>query len=225
MIALLNFFGRTGAQPSPYRSNVEIEIKGVNKFNYPIQFFLLFGANQLMGFTKYGVSEMDSIFRRAVLVKFPIRQQRDTGFKKAVIAPELLDRIYSYYLWCPVPVMFTDAEMDGWIEDTKQRWLLDADPVMRVCKEEYRWVPQGSILTTDVWAHVAERLEADDMTVPADLHADVTQALETMKITRKGRTDPVYINIEAINPSEEAEPKLNQTALDHMLAEKKGGSK
>jgi phage/plasmid-associated DNA primase len=205
--------------------SIEIEIKGVGKFKWNIRTFLLFGSNQLMGFTKYGVSEMDSIFRRAVLVKFPIRMHRDKEFKKEVIAPELLDRIYSYYIHCAVTLMYEDAGMDAWIEDTKQRWLLDADPVMRVCKEEYWWVPQGSLLTTEVWAHVTERLNADDIAIPADLHADVTQALETMKITRKGRTDPVYMNIEALHTEDNGGPQLSQTAIDKMLAEKKEGSK
>jgi hypothetical protein len=94
--------------------------------------------------------------------------------------------------------------MDDWIENTKQQWLLNADPIMDICKKEYRWSPHGSLRIADVRAHVSECLREEGIIEPKDLQADITQALASMRITRNSsRHDPQYQNIEAIDPIED----------------------
>lgn len=177
----------------------ELEFKGIDRFKIPIRVHFVFGTNQLMKFSQDSVQEIDSLMRRTVLGHFSKSQIRDVAFKDQMKDPIVLDQIFSFLLNCPLIEVYKPADMEKYIEITLQRWLLDAEPLMRIIKELFEFTPsQGMTLTvTTVMDVVKTMIEREKLTLPKDLQADITTALRSMNIYRNNArgSNASYSNI------------------------------
>jgi len=185
--------------------DIEIELKGVTAFEYRIALFMAFGINQLMGFTQNAEKEVDSIMRRVVLVEFPDIQKLDAEFKKSLLDPHFLDRLYSWFvISSPLP-LFEESNQIAWIQRNKKKWLLNADPVLRILLENYAFAEHVTITSTDVISFVRSELESEGMLVPKNLKLQITNAFSTMDIfpNDKRGTKALYLNVRPIDVAEQ----------------------
>jgi len=224
--------------------DIEVELKNVDSFKHPIQVFLMFGANQLMKFSKKDASEIESVMRRACLVHYPEAQKRDTKFKKALVQSDFLDRAWSYWINCEFKLMLSDEDddaLDTWVNQTLEQWLTDSEPVMRILKELYEFdktvvghdPKKGTPLYKRVQCNlvaeeVGEVLTSESLQLPGDLQADITQAFKSMGIIKNNRRgiEAYYLKLskiekkdEDIESSEPTEPTAPQQ-MDSVLQKK-----
>lgn len=184
--------------------NIEVRLMYKDPFKYPVLCFHAYGSNQCSKFSKNLNEEVGSVMKRLCLCHYPVVQERDDEFKKSLQDPDLLDRIYSYLLDCIYEPLVTAENMEEWIRDNTERWFLDAEPVNRVVHELYEYnddvlsviTRKGknygmpvypSLLCHDVEREVREVLVDEGRSPAADLPADITEALKTMKIFREGK--------------------------------------
>lgn len=197
--------------------DVEINIKFVPAFNYPIKGFHAYGTNQLSKFEKNVVEEVESIMKRMCLIHYPKAQKRDDVFKKSLSEPELLDRIFSYLVNCEYVPLISETNLEEWIRTTQAEWMQNAEPIHRFVHEifEYAPIPIGidnkgmpvyhTLTINEVTDAIRDVLMGENLIVPGDLTADITSALKTMKIYRsKSRSARQYIKIKF----KDKEPKV-----------------
>lgn len=171
--------------------NLQIEIKGVPKFKYPIAIFFAFGTNQLPSFQKGSSMEMESLMRRACLIHYPQMQLHDPSFKSLIKDPGVLDLIFSYLVALPYIPLYLPCELEEWIRNNTEKWLEDSAPVLRVLKNLYFYCPiprnaKGDPYSLEVRAVYEETRDmlGDEGYVTGDLQADITEAFRSMKIYR-----------------------------------------
>lgn len=171
--------------------DLEIELKGITKFKYPIVIFFAFGTNQLPSFVKGASMEMESLMRRACLIHYPKTQVHEPEFKKLMRDPGILDLIFSYLMHLPYIPLYLPQELDAWIDKNMEKWLDDSAPVMRAIKSLYFYcdIPSNgkgdpySIPIHSVIEEVREILQEEGFVI-GDLQADITAALKSMRIHR-----------------------------------------
>jgi len=192
---------------------LEVELKNKDPFKYLISCFLVFGINQLMGFNQDAEKEIDSIMRRVILVECPTMMPKNAEFKKKIRDPEFLDELYSWGVITPPLLMYEPEEEEEWIRQNKELWLLNSDPILRICREEFEYCPPEiiqeesgieipliqSIRIMEVITTVSECLEEEGQIIPkhTDIQTLITRSLKTMKIlknTRHGK-NAAYENI------------------------------
>ncbi len=181
---------------------LEVEKKGTKQFDYPAKCIHAFASNQCMKIAKQAVQETESVMRRGCLIHYPKAQPRDDAFKRHIRDPEVLDRIYSYLLNCQYEPLVTDATLEDWIQETNEKWMLDAEPVNRILHELYEFddailghYEDGEAIYRVIACHevvneIQNGLTDEGFTPPNDLMADITRALKTMKIiqnTKRGK--------------------------------------
>lgn len=170
---------------------LEIELKGLDKFKYPIMLFFAFGTNQLPSFKKGASMEMESLMRRACLVHYPQMQSHDPTFKALITDPGVLDLIFSYLVAMPFIPLYLPCQLEDWIRANTDKWLEDSAPVLKALKELYFYcdIPMNakgvpySLEVRAVHEEVRE-IMMDEGFVTGDLQADITEAFRSMKIYR-----------------------------------------
>jgi phage/plasmid-associated DNA primase len=208
--------------------DLEINIKSVPQFDWPVVCFFLFGANQLMKFVKSAAEEVESIMRRACLAHYPGGQPRDPAFKKSLRDPKFLDELFSYYVNCDYePIM--DLALDDWVDQTLEQWLLDADPVMRILKEEYIYDDYSDshdpktflpcyhqIPCVEVVEVVRNIMSSEGYNPPGDLMSDVTTAFKTMKVLKNTKRGQKAAYIKVRKRTLIDEPDAEPTGAEQM---------
>jgi len=192
---------------------LEVEMKNRDPFKYLISCFLIFGINQLMGFDKDAEKEIDSVMRRAVLIQCPNVMPKDAKFKRKIRDPEFLDELYSWAVIKPHLPIYEAEEMEEWIRQNKEDWLLNSNPILRICKELYEYCATDEVISdegvtiplvrslrvSEVVPEILENLDAEGHIIPqhTSVQSQITQALKTMKIYRNTRTgkNSAYENI------------------------------
>ena len=176
---------------------IDIEIKGKTPFAYPVQLFLAFGINQLMGFTKEAEKEIESIMRRVVLVEFPKKQAVDAAFKKQLVEPAFLDHLFSWLIITQPMPLFDETDQDEWVAGNKEKWIMNAYPIIRILSERYEKVLNCSIEAYEVVEYVREQLKSEGQIISKDLKSYVTQAFATLDIypNNKRGANCHYLNV------------------------------
>lgn len=209
--------------------DIEIEIKGIPRFNFEMKLFLAGGLNQLVEFAKNAEKEIDSIMRRAVLVEFPNVQKVNRAFKKSLADPKYLDQLYSWLVMTqPVP-FYDEDNMDEWIQRNKKKWLMNADPVMRIIQDNFEFKKQHTIKAHDVIGFVREEMKKEGFLIPQgqSLKNQITNAFSAMNIyhNQKRGSKCLYQNVSEMFPdiikSDESESKSTlEFDVDFTIDEK-----
>ena len=175
---------------------IEVELKGTNSFKWPVRCFLIFGINQLMGFKATSEKEIESIFRRAMLIQLPKTLERNTALKKAMVDPSFLDELYSWLVWMRPRKIVEDASIEDWVNIQKEKWLTNANPILTICRELYRYEEYMELPVRQIVDEIREELGEVGLT-SQQLQTNVSQALQTMRIYRdNGRgVNAKYLNI------------------------------
>ena len=194
--------------------DMDIELKGVNSFTYPISLFLAFGINQLMGFTQNAEKEIDSVMRRVVMVEFPDVQKVDAPFKNSLEDPAFLDQLYSWFVITQSVPLFEVEQQNSWVQRNKKKWLLNSDPILRILMDTYQYEEGESVHAYEVVVRVKNELEQSGSLVPKSLKTQVTNALSTMGIYPNGRRG-ASANYE--NMSEMGQYGIEKVDLDFLL--------
>lgn len=163
---------------------IEVELKGTDSFQYPVRCFLIFGINQLMGFKATSEQEIESIFRRALLIHLPTTLKRNTKFKHQLQDSEFLDELYSWLVWMRPLNILDDDSIEWWVNMNKRKWLTNSNPILAICKSLYVHFQGGKLGVRDVQDEVRAELENDGKLTSHQLQTNITQALQTMKIYR-----------------------------------------
>lgn len=182
-----------------------VEMKGRDVFHFLVRCFLIFGINQLMGFKSSSEKEIESIFRRVLLINVPTKLASDPAFKKSTEDPKFLDELYSWLVWMRPRQIINQIEVDceeqqhidKWIDVQKTKWLENANPILGILKEKYVWKGGAEIPCRDVYEYVREQLEEEGILSNQQLQTNVTQALQTMNIYRNNArgANAKYLNI------------------------------
>jgi len=172
--------------------DIEVEIKGLTPFTFPINCFFAFGINQLMEFKKDAEKEIDSIMRRVVLVEFPTVQKINTVFKKELLDDDFLDELYSWFVVTKSNPLFYDDEQESWIQRNKQKWFMNSNPILKILLENYIYTAtieiEGSdpiidkIFCREVVKLVKDELELDGQHIPSNLKGMITHSFSSMNI-------------------------------------------
>lgn len=177
---------------------IEVELKGRDLFTYFIQCFLVFGINQLPGFKSSSEKEIESIFRRVLLISIPETQKKNPAFKKSTEDPKFLDQLYSW-LVCrrPLPII---EDIDIWVNSQQEKWLMNANPILAILKQKYSYSKGRVIACREVYEYVLHELENDGILTTQQLQTNVTQALQTMKIYKNAQrgANAKYENIKEV---------------------------
>lgn len=201
---------------------IEVELKGKTPFTYPIGIFLAFGINQLMGFTDDAEKEIDSIMRRVVLVEFPNEQKLSPKFKKSLQDPVFLDELYSWFVITQSYPFFeyTKESQREWIKRNKKKWLLNADPILRILMDNYIFEEDMKIQSYDVVGVVKIQLEKDGNFVPKRLKTLITQAFSTMNIYPNNArgANQYYVNVSEMNYLNGQEDEVKR-GMDKILTQ------
>jgi phage/plasmid-associated DNA primase len=185
--------------------DIEIEIKGLTPIEYKITLFLAFAIQQLPGFNIHAEKEIDSIMRRVVLVEYPVMQEVNREFKKSLIDPTFLDQLYSWLVVTnPVPFYENYKEEEEWIQYNKNKWLMNADPILRILLDNYEYKEKYTVKAYDVVQMVKEQLMNEGMLVPKSVKTQITNAFSTMNISNNGKrgSNCLYENCRQIDPED-----------------------
>ena len=181
---------------------IEVELKGRDSFMYPIKCFLLFGINQLMEFSSKSEKEIESIFRRSLLVNLPNTLKRNPQFKRDLEDPKFLDELYSWLIWMRPRAIIGDGEdeLDNWIEIQKTKWLNNANPILAICRELFCYNESMTLPVRHVQETIMEELQGAGIMKSQQVQTNITQALQTMKIYRDNKRglNAHYVNIEEV---------------------------
>ena len=181
--------------------DIPIETKGGTKFMYPVQCFIVFGIQELVGFTNEAEKEIDSWMKRVVLGECPNMQEEDEEFNESILDPDLLDRIYSWALNTTPQRFYEPGKEKEWIRENKEEWLLKSNPILAILKENYEYcatditeTDEGikapitqSILCFEVEKVVTAALKEEGNLVPKQLRNAITRAFNVMFIGRSDR--------------------------------------
>ena len=205
--AVANLKMLTGGQDGS-DGNIEIELKGISSFAVKLQCFFLFGCNQLPKFSADSLSECESIGRRTLLLECKNPQIRCPQMKELVEDPDFLDLIYSWLLRQPdKPII--QGDLQDWIDEVLERWFTNCDPLLQIIKELYRHTDTDSrVPQKEVFEHVTEAMNEENLPVPRNLAAQITQAMATIRIRKDtNHRNYHYMNIKRLYETEE-EPFL-----------------
>ena len=187
--------------------DITVEIKGATKFNYPINCFLAFGINELVGFTDKAEKEIDSWMKRAVLCECPQILPEDSEFKKSIRDATFLDELYSWAINTRPMRFYDPGEEKEWIRMNKEEWLLKCNPILRILKENYEWCAPDEapdltkivqkIPCDEVEFFVRDELLNNGDLVPSQLRNKITVAFRAIKVGRNSKTGgkAKYINV------------------------------
>lgn len=190
--------------------DISVEIKGATKFNYPINCFLAFGINELVGFTDKAEKEIDSWMKRVVLCECPQMLPEDTEFKKSIREPKFLDELYSWAINTRPMRFYESGEEKEWIRSNKEEWLLKCDPILRILKENYEWCEIDYVENDGIQIPLIQKLPCDEVEflmidelkangdiIPSQLRNKITVAFRAMKVGRNTKTGGKarYINV------------------------------
>jgi phage/plasmid-associated DNA primase len=174
-----------------------VEKKGVGIFSVHIHCFFLFGCNQLAKWEEDSLQEVESIMRRALLVKYESFAIDCAGLEEITLDPEFLDKIYTWLLHQPVaPVKNIDKA--SWVKETQKEWFLDCDPLMGVLNDLYESSDsdKDTVPCREVYDKALAELQDQNLTIPKNLMAQITISLMAMGV-RKNTTknNPKYLRI------------------------------
>lgn len=176
---------------------IEIEGKGKPIFLWEIKLFLAGGYNRLPWFNRQAENEIDSVLRRAVLCETPTMQRKDSAFRNSLVEPKFLNELYSWMVMTnPIP-LFTADDQETYILRNRQKWMWNANPILKILAEEYEYCEGAELRAYDVVEYVRHQLEEEGQIVPKELKTQITQALSTMNIfpnTQRG-ANAKYQNI------------------------------
>lgn len=189
---------------------IPVNVKKVKGFSYIIKCFLVFGINQLMGFNVKSEKEMESIFRRVLLVEVPDKLPSDPAFKKATQDPEFLDELYTWLVFDRPRSIIQEVEItaedikqertaiDVWIQKQKKKWLENSNPIMTILTELFYYDDGMELPVNHVQEKVLELLDSEDSIITSKaFKTNVTQALSALRIYPNGKRgiNAKYINI------------------------------
>jgi len=151
----------------------------------------MYGINQLMPFAKGTDREIKSWMKRMCLAEFPTMAEPCEEFNKLLTDPEFLDEIYSYLIQADFTPIRKESKVavEEWIQATMKRWYLSSNPVMRYLSMCFEYTEDAdSVLNCHYVADsIRDLMENDDLIVPNDIQADITENLKSMKIYRNAR--------------------------------------